>query len=298
VALNFLGKWFGGNRSDAQVVAEVRAELDRLAAERPAFAAPVRWLRELLPDLVPLTDAVTPPTLDAAMAREKLMAGVPLLRGAALAIDAKAFSKRWQRACAALQTVQPDASVTALADAINRGRLEPQALVDAVLAGRSEDVLSLAGRAELDGGLMATVLRYTLIPLFTAIAARIAPLRDGLAWAHGYCPTCGTWPLLGEFRGLDQSRFLRCGLCADGWDVPRLWCPYCGCRDHEQIAFWQVEGEELKWRYAACDHCRGYVKMVASLSALPPLAVLVADAATLHLDLAAAERGYTNAPLP
>ena len=32
----------------------------------------------------------------------------------------------------------------------------------------------------------------------------------------------------------------------------------------------------------------------ATLSALPPLHLLVADAATLHLDLAAAERGYTS----
>ena len=77
MAGNFLGKWFGGNRADAQVVAEVRAELDRLAAERLAFAAPVRWLRELLPDLVPLADSVSPPVLDAAPAREKLASGVP-----------------------------------------------------------------------------------------------------------------------------------------------------------------------------------------------------------------------------
>jgi hypothetical protein len=32
--------------------------------------------------------------------------------------------------------------------------------------------------------------------------------------------------------------------------------------------------------------------MVTTLSALPPLHLLLADALTLHLDLAAAERGY------
>ena len=32
--------------------------------------------------------------------------------------------------------------------------------------------------------------------------------------------------------------------------------------------------------------------MLSTLSALPPLMLLVADAATLHLDLAAADRGY------
>ena len=115
-----------------------------------------------------------------------------------------------------------------------------------------------------------------------------------MPWDHGYCHVCGSVPLLGELRGLDQSRFLRCGLCAAGWEVPRLWCPFCHNRDHERLSFLHGEGEEAKYRVSLCDGCRGYVKMVSTLSALPPLHLLVADVATLHLDLAAAERGYTS----
>jgi hypothetical protein len=40
-----------------------------------------------------------------------------------------------------------------------------------------------------------------------------------------------------------------------------------------------------------CDACRGYVKMVATLAPLNAPRLLAADTATLHLDLAAAERG-------
>jgi FdhE protein len=78
--------------------------------------------------------------------------------------------------------------------------------------------------------------------------------------------------------------------------VPRLWCSYCGSRDHERLGLLHAEGEEARYRAATCDQCRGYVKMLSTLSALPPLLLLVADALTLHLDLAAAERGYTNQP--
>ncbi len=295
MALSFLARWFGGKRA-SPAVEEVRAELDRLAAERPAFAAPLQWLRELLPDLVPLADPLACPALEAAYAREKLESGVPLLRGERLDLDTKAFQARWQQACAALEAIQSDASVTAFADVLKRGRLDPAALVASILAGRPEEILEQADALHLDPALATTLLRFTLFPLFTALAAQLATLREGTVWERGYCPTCGSWPLLGEFRGLDQSRFLRCGLCADSWEAPRLCCPFCACRDHERLGFFHVEGEELKWRAAACDDCRGYVKMVTTLSALPPLALLVADAATLHLDLAAAERGYSNAP--
>ena len=66
----------------------------------------------------------------------------------------------------------------------------------------------------------------------------------------------------------------------------------CGNREHETLGFLSREGEENRYRVATCDACRSGVKMLSTLSALPPLMLLVADAATLHLDLAAADRGY------
>jgi FdhE protein len=268
VALDFLGKWFRGQREDDALVQEVRGELDRLIAERPAFASPMRWLRELLPDLAPVPNPPALPDLPAARARAKLSAGIPLLRDEALAIDEREFRRRWRRAWEVRQAIQ--------ADALNPGPPDAAGLVQAVLAGRTEEV---------QPGLMTTLLRFTLFPFFTALTPRLAPLREGTTWEMGYCPTCGTWPLLGEFRGLDQSRFLRCGLCADSWEAPRLWCPLCGERDHERLSFLHVEGED-KARCAGCATCGGYVKMITTLTALPPLALLVADVATLPLDLA------------
>jgi FdhE protein len=280
VTLNFLGKWFGGKRADAAEVETVRTELDRLAAERPAFSAPLVWLRTLLPDLLPVADV---PSLDLTpgAAREKLAAGVPLLRGERVAVDEKAFRRRWESACKALA-----------GGALPPHKPDAPALVAAVLANRAEDVYSLAETMGLDPSLAATILRFTLFPVFTALAAKLAPLRGGAVWERGYCPTCGSWPLLAEFRGLDQSRYLRCGLCADGWEAPRLWCPFCGNRDPARLTFLHAQGEESHYRAAVCEACRGYVKTVTTLTALPPLPLLAADAATLHLDLAAAERGY------
>ena len=169
-------------------------------------------------------------------------------------------------------------------------------MAGAVLAGRPAEAQARAEALGLDPALAATVLRFTLFPTLAAIEASLAPLREGSGWERGYCPTCGSWPLLGEFRGLEQSRILRCGLCAAGWEVPLLWCHFCGNRDHEQLGYLHPEGEETRDRAAVCDACHGYVKMIQTLSPLPPLHLHLTDAATLSLDLAAAERGYTNQP--
>jgi FdhE protein len=295
VAGNFLRNWFGGSKSPPSVE-EARAELDRVGADRPALRPLFGWLRELLPDLAPDLGATPAPTLTPDQARQKLAEGVPLLRGERLALDVKAFRRRWQRACEALETAQPDGAAPPLADALRRGRLEPGEMVEAVLAGRPEDVRDRSAALGLDPGLTTTLLRYVLFPTFAALEVALEPLRQGAAWENGCCPTCGSWPLLGEFRGLEQTRWLRCGLCAAGWEVRRLWCPFCGCRDHERLRFLHGEGEEERCKAAVCDACRGYVKMIATLSAIPPLHLLIADVATLHLDLAAAERGCTNQP--
>ena len=135
-------------------------------------------------------------------------------------------------------------------------------------------------------------MRLATLPVLAKFAAALEPLCREVAWHHGMCPVCGSWPLLAEFRGLEQNRVLRCGLCAADWQFPRLRCPFCENNDHRELGFFHVEGEEGRHRAATCESCRGYVKTVSSLDRLSVPNLLVADLATLHLDLAAADRGY------
>jgi FdhE protein len=286
VAGSFLGRFFAKPPARSEELASALRELDAALADRPAFHGPLEALKAILPILAEPADDAAGFTLDPELARTKLTGGVPLLRGEPLPVDVKRFRRRWQRIAAAGPGGEP------LADALMRGQLEPGELIVAVLAGEPGHVHVRADAHGLDAGRTATVLRLTLFPVFAAAAAALEPLRTAAGWPHGHCPTCGSWPLLGEFRGLDQSRHLRCGLCATAWEAPRQFCPFCGSRDHERLQFLYSEGEEAKYRAATCGACRGYVKMVTTLSALPPLHLLVADALTLHLDLAAAERGY------
>jgi FdhE protein len=275
---------------------EVLAELKRLAQEHPELARSAALLSELLPKLYqdPIQDP--PPELAPEHAAAKLSAGIPLLRGEDLDLDIKAFGRRWFDICAAVGRHQSDSDGQRMALALRNGRLNALELTQETLAGRPETIYAKADLLGLDAALFATVLRLTLFPLLAHFEAVLAPLRNGVRWHQGYCPTCGSWPLLGEFRGLDQTRFLRCGLCAAQWEFPRLLCPFCGTSDHHLLGYLHVEGEELKYRAATCDACRGYVKTVSTLSALPGPELLVVELATMHLDLAAAERNYVAQP--
>jgi FdhE protein len=249
-------------------------------------------LKEALAGLYAEPVRETAPALTPEAAAAKLAGGVPLLRGEPFQPEARSFGRRWQRVCTAVQRGQAGDTAGALAEAVRRGRLDLAELAREVFAGRPEGVHARADQLGLDAGLAATVLRLALFPALAQVNAGLAPLREGSHWDRGYCPVCGSWPLLGEFRGLEQTRFLRCGLCAADWEFDRLRCAFCDTRDHHQLAYFHVEAEEARCRAATCDACHGYVKMVTALSALNPPRLLVVDLATMHLDLAAAERGY------
>jgi FdhE protein len=297
VAGGFLRKWFGKNATPSQEVEEAQADLMRLAKDRPTLQEPIKLLLGLLPHCAPVTPRNLP-CLETERAKAKLVEGVPLLRGENWSPDVQELRRRWFALCIAMD-VDPDDedNGVALDYAVRNNRLDLTALVQDILAGRAAEIPYTLNSLSLDSGRGSTALRLTLFPLLTSVNAALAPLREGVHWQRGFCPTCGSWPLLGEFRGLEQTRFMRCGLCASEWEMPRSICVFCGNWDYNQLGFLHVEGEETSYRAATCDVCHGYVKMMCSLSALPPLQLLVADVATLHLDLIAAERGYSNPPI-
>ena len=283
---------FGSATSAPREVVGALDELERLAQERPDLAGQTAFLRDIFPILYdkPVLDPV--PSLAADHTAAKLAGGVPLLRGEVIPLDSQAFERRWLRLCAAVKRQQEGNAGKLLANALRSGSLDPNALVAELLAGRVQAVHARADVLGLDPGLTATVLRLTLFPVLARVNAALASLRQSTRWTQGYCPTCGSWPLLGEFRGLEQTRFLRCGLCAAEWEFPRLLCPFCGSRDHQVLGYLHVEGEEGKFRAATCAACRGYVKMVSTLGPLSAPQLLVTELATMHLDLAASAQNY------
>lgn len=267
-------------------------ELTRLAQQRPALAEAATLLRDLLPCLYEVVSHEELPTLSREYAATKLGSGVPLLRGETVQLEPRSFQRRWLRICAVLERQTGKEAARGLAAALKQGRLKPEELVQHVLAGRPEAIHARAEALNLDTGQAALVLRLTLFPVLTRLQTALLAVRAGISWQQGYCPVCGSWPLLGEFRGLEQMRFLRCGLCAAEWELPRLVCPSCGNHDHQALGYLHVEGEETKHRAATCDLCRSYIKLISSLTELTPPQLLVTDLATTHLDLAAAGHGY------
>jgi len=266
-------------------------KLERLGEQQPELRELAQTNAALLQTMYAHELPVPPVVIDAEHAGLKHEAGIPLLRGEPIAFDERALRDQFVRLCGVMQD-HGNQQAAALGRAAKGRHLSVAALAVDVIAGEPAAAADRVDDLGLDAGLAATLLRLTLFPPMAKLVAQSQALVSSAVWRRGYCPACGMWPLLGEYRGLELTRFLRCGLCAAEWEVDRLVCIVCDNRLHQDLKNLSVEGEEQRQRAVACERCHCYIKQISTLAAIPAPELLAADLQSLHLDLIALQRNY------
>lgn len=272
----------------------VQDRADRLAAERRRAPEAAGWLRLLE---IALDAAEAPPwtRLEPQLAPARA-ADAPVLQDAFVAVDQRA-ARRLVRALlkAASQAGADPSSPAATLRSLGGRRLDPLATLEAAVRQDAEALEAIAEGAGADVSAFAAVADVAAVPLLRG-CARAAASRVPGDWSHGYCPACGAWPALVELRGIDRARRVRCGRCSTDWALPVLWCPFCAESDHRKMGALVPESDEQNRRVDGCESCNGYLKSLTTLAPLPAWAIPLEDFATVELDLAAAERGWSRPP--
>jgi len=168
------------------------------------------------------------------------------------------------------------------------GSLEPVELLEAALC--QDD-------SRLETPELRVVAQRAALPLLQTCGRALAAQVPS-SWWEGYCPVCGAWPTLAEFRGLERKRWLRCGRCATGWEVAWLRCPFCDETQHANLGYLAPEEGETTRKVEVCDTCKGYVKAEPTVKHLAPWEIVLDDLATVPLEVAALDRGYHRPERP
>jgi hypothetical protein len=161
----------------------------------------------------------------------------------------------------------------------------------------SERQLAVAGVAAVpasdlgDDTALGQVIALAMRP-FLSRCAEVLQQRPELAnWTHAHCALCGGEPDLAVITP-SAERHLICGRCSLRWKFESLTCPYCRNSDRSRItSFATTDG---KYRVYACDVCQRYLKAYDGRRATRPVMPIVDSVATLPLDAAAMQRGYTS----
>jgi hypothetical protein len=159
-------------------------------------------------------------------------------------------------------------------------------VVAAVSAGR---MASHATGSHEDAA-MAQVLAVAMRPFLSRCAEVLQQQAYLALWTHSHCALCGGEPDLAVITPAAE-RHLICGRCGLRWKFEPLTCPYCLNSDRSRItSFATPDGQ---YRVYACDVCHRYLKAYDGRRATRPVLPVVDLVATLPLDAAAMQRGYS-----
>ena len=183
-----------------------------------------------------------------------------------------------------VQTLGRDMKLLAVTGLWYRSGLELQ--ISPVGMPITESFSNIEGSEVID-----QVLTLAMRPFLSRCAEVLQPRAELALWAHTHCALCGGRP---DFSVITPSaeRHLICGRCELRWKWDSLACPHCRNSDRSQItSFATSDGQ---YRVYACDHCRRYLKAYDGRRASRPVMPMVDAVATLPLDAAAMQRGYSS----
>jgi FdhE protein len=271
--------------------------LDRLKGERPEWAPWLGVIEEILREMGGRRwDATVPIGLDWApeapggTATERLGA-VPLLAGVALSVQAGSIRSLVKRLIR-IAVIRGTPKMRTLEGVVDR-ELDALTVFTASLCQDGVRIKEIADRYGVDAEALQAVVALVPVPFLQACNRRWASsIPQG--WMEGYCPICGSWPAFAEVRGIERSRHFRCGRCSAQWHARPLCCPYCAMRDHNELVSLVPAKNDSNATIDACTHCLGYVKTFTMLQGCPSDRVIVQDLASVALDVAALEQGYTR----
>ena len=275
-------------------VQAIQTAADAIVARRPAY----RQLMAFYGDLFQLQTAMgervaaDPPPLPAVGETER---DLPLISPPDFAIDGDRAAEMLKSVSRRAETSGSDLAADArtIADALERGRFEPQEAFNALLQDRREVLASIAEQIGLEAASLSFFIYHSLLPELRHTAGRLAERYvGGRNWRHGHCPVCGMPPAL-SLIDAGGERHLLCGFCWEEWRVDRAGCPLCRSAEKGAHSYFYSEAEP-EYRVEACDTCKRYVKTVDSRCLDRPFIAPLEAVATLHLDLKAAEKGYTG----
>ena len=268
-----------------------------LTQRRPTYAALLAFYENVFTaqeqakrdiDLEPIQ--LRPETLET-----KRQEGLPLVDLPAFRIDHKAAAVLLDQLCdlIAAHGTKIETSAAAVSGALKRQELDPQMVFLSLIKGDHQLFQTTATRIGADHQALAFLAYHSIQPSIEFCATQLAHYLDSEAiWRKGHCPVCGSAPGLAV---LDKEgrRVLSCSFCRHQWQAPRIFCAFCENTKTDELRYFFAE-EEKDLRVDVCDHCRKYLKSVDSREASRPVFPPLEQVASLHLDMIAAEKGFTG----
>jgi len=137
------------------------------------------------------------------------------------------------------------------------------------------------------------LINETLKPVLEIYADTLKDHITPDKWTKGFCPVCGEHPVMSALQNDAGKRMLICPVCGSEWSFQRTQCPFCENQDQQQLSYLYVENDN-RYRIELCEKCGQYLKTIDLRKVDDVIDYEIENIVTLHLDIIARDKGYTN----
>jgi FdhE protein len=271
---------------------KTKEQIKRLREKNPVYKELLDFYGRIAEEMFIVNPQPDPPSLltKEEVRKIQIKEGFPLINRNDFVIDIPASVKLFESVSSIAKnaTTKLKKNIQKIDNAVKAGKLKREKLLE-----KHYDpayIQEVAKKLKLDKAVLNFLIHVSIKPSVHANAERLRDQTDLKNWLRGYCPVCGSLPLISEFKDNGQRYFL-CSFCDFQWPGERLKCPFCENTDHKKLHYLYAEGQEA-YRVDLCDKCKQYIKTVDSrkLDYEPDLAL--EDITTIHLDIIASEKGF------
>jgi FdhE protein len=175
--------------------------------------------------------------------------------------------------------------------ALKKNKPDLKNCMESMLHSRDEIINETALHLKTDAVTLKFVLGQLLKPLVEKQSERLRSVIQNLNWKKGYCPVCGSFPVLSYLKGAEGQRWLVCGCCSHEWRFARTQCPFCENEDSKKSELCFVEDRAYE-RAEMCHQCKRYLAGIDLRKYPYEFIPEVAVAGMMYLDVLAQGKGY------
>jgi len=235
---------------------------------------------------------------------QRLSEGVPLLSGRSLKPLKPSLDFAFAALAAPVKSLFP--AIVPVVDRIENeqldGSLDLSHLAEEYLGGGLKGFRDAPPSKEVDRHGLGFIVHLTLSTVLQSLAPPLAAQVGETLWNRGYCPVCGSLPLISclskpqtassEYLvGGGGRRYLHCAVCGHDWHVRRHLCAACEKDDSDQHLYLSVPDAAAE-RVDICHHCNHYLPCIDLRETDVPPHLDTMAVGLAHLDLLAQEKGF------
>lgn len=276
---------------------QISAAAKQLQQQRPAYDSLLRFYARIFTAQLESRKQINlePIHISKEILQLKSKEKFPLINPNGFKLDLDAARQLFLRVCAIAQNANPDLTAAAqtVRVAVNAKNLDPENLFVGLLESKEAVFENSAKALNIDKAVLAFMSYCSIQPSLGHCAQQLSAYLDSeVVWGKGYCPVCGSLPVLSWIDAKGRC-FLLCSFCWHKWAAPRMVCPFCETKNSAELSYFYT-AQEPEYQVHLCDQCRKYIKSIDTRKTERTLFPPLEQVATIHLDMQARAKGYES----